>query len=613
MLTFLRGACVAAVLFVCAAPLQAQVLFHETFNNTPTGCDTSAGGGGPGTLAFPAGWLLRNVDNRTPAANVAYVNEAWEVREDFNFNVAECAAFSTSWYSPAGAADDWMWSPAVSLPAGSSRLSWRAVTYDPAYPDGYEVRVMVEPTTPTGGTGVIGNQITSSTQVFSTAAEQSSWVARSVELGAYAGQTIRVGFRNNSNDRFLLLIDDVRIEVVNDFDPALQVPSDVASGQYAKVPAFLGYPFDVQATVVNAGAQALTGVTVLGDILLDGVPVQDTASAPISLASGASQAVQAASGAYLEPGLWSFEAMVTATEGDQRAANSVQAVDLLEVTVDELTRANGVQAGVLGIGTGQGGELGNDFVLPAAAVLVGVHYTVDNYDADEDPQVPGSGDGVGELNGLTMQATIRAWDSGGNVPGTLLHTAEFVVPEDAALGPMVLEFPVERLALPAGRYLVAAVEPLGLTLALYNDSARFTANSTWVSWPTQPWTPVESFGATFAKPFRISALLAALVTQPVAENDAFAVGPAGTLAASVAGNDQLSDDGGNLFAQVSGVDIGTLQLAADGSFQYTAPAGFSGTTSFTYALCDIDADCDQATATIEVLPVVIFRDSFESN
>ena len=40
--------------------------------------------GGAGTYAFPTGWTLLNADGLTPAANVAYVNDAWERR------VCEC-------------------------------------------------------------------------------------------------------------------------------------------------------------------------------------------------------------------------------------------------------------------------------------------------------------------------------------------------------------------------------------------------------------------------------------------------------------------------------------------------------------------------------------------
>jgi hypothetical protein len=149
----------------------------------------------------PPGWTFHNVDGRTPAASVSYVNDAWIIREDFAFNVTNFAAFSTSWYEPAGASNDWMFSPPVAIGAACS-LTWNALTYDPQYPDGYQVRLC--PTT--SGTDCAGQAV-----LFSVVAENTIWTARSADLSALAGQTGYVSFRNNSNDQFLLLIDDIAI------------------------------------------------------------------------------------------------------------------------------------------------------------------------------------------------------------------------------------------------------------------------------------------------------------------------------------------------------------------------------------------------------------------
>lgn len=187
----------------------AQVLFSEDFDSIP-----GPAGGAVGTYVFPNGWLLRNVDNGTPPTQVAYVNEAWERREDFKFNIADSAAFSTSWYSPADTADDWMWTPPITLTGNNLRLKWKAVAYDRDYRDGYEVRIMQSPNVPTGGDGVMGNQVTHSTLLFSTTSEDTLWTDHEVNLNNYANQTVRIAFRNTSYDMFLLLIDDVIVENV---------------------------------------------------------------------------------------------------------------------------------------------------------------------------------------------------------------------------------------------------------------------------------------------------------------------------------------------------------------------------------------------------------------
>ena len=172
----------------------SQVFFKETFDDI-----SGSTAGGAGTYKFPPGWLLRNVDNKTPAANVAYVNEAWERREDFQNNVQDSVAFSTSWYTVASQADDWMWTPKITVPAteGDVKLKWNAKSYDPEFKEGYEVRMMVDPTEPTGGPGVIGNQLTSSVQLFSIPAENNVWTERTLSLNDYKNKTFRIAFRNN--------------------------------------------------------------------------------------------------------------------------------------------------------------------------------------------------------------------------------------------------------------------------------------------------------------------------------------------------------------------------------------------------------------------------------
>ncbi|TCC89347.1 T9SS type B sorting domain-containing protein [Pedobacter frigiditerrae] len=187
-------------------PAYGQVIFFEDFDHTngPTA-------GGAGTYVFPSGWLLFNLDGRTPNPLVNYVNQAWERRDDFSHSVIDSAAFSTSYYSPIGQADDWMWTPEITIPltSGTIRLNWNAVAQDPVYRDGYEVRIMASPNVPTGS---YGNLLGASVRVFSIAEENSSWTNREIALDAYKGQKIRIAFRNNSVDKFLLLIDDVKVE-----------------------------------------------------------------------------------------------------------------------------------------------------------------------------------------------------------------------------------------------------------------------------------------------------------------------------------------------------------------------------------------------------------------
>ncbi len=114
---------------------------------------------------------------------------------------------------------------------------------------------------PTGGTAVLGNQVTNTSVVFSVAAEQTAWASRSVRLDAFAGQSGCIGFRNDSVDTFLLVIDDIVVESIAAFDPALLGARDVPTQPYARPPAPLAFAVDLQAEVRNSGSPTLTQAT----------------------------------------------------------------------------------------------------------------------------------------------------------------------------------------------------------------------------------------------------------------------------------------------------------------------------------------------------------------
>lgn len=148
-------------------------------------------------------WTLYNVDGFTPASPVAAFANAW-IRVDrapYGGPTGNFCAGSTSWFDPAGIANRWMVSPAITLPAGSNpTLYWDAKAQDAQFPDGYEVRISTSNTQAAVSTGTV---------LFSVVEEQPTWQSRNLSLAAYAGQTVYISFRNNSNDKFLLLVDNI--------------------------------------------------------------------------------------------------------------------------------------------------------------------------------------------------------------------------------------------------------------------------------------------------------------------------------------------------------------------------------------------------------------------
>lgn len=164
----------------------AQPVFEENFNT-----------------GIPSTFVLIN-DNNTPASQVAWATEAWS-----HFNSADFGglARSTSWFSPEAVADRWLITPQITIPA-NGYLFWKAGAVDQSFADGYEVRMS------SGGT----SKSDFSTLLLSVPAEGAPMVNRAINLGAYANQQVRFAFVNNSDDKFILYIDDIKVQAISGLD-----------------------------------------------------------------------------------------------------------------------------------------------------------------------------------------------------------------------------------------------------------------------------------------------------------------------------------------------------------------------------------------------------------
>lgn len=510
-----RSRLVGAILFALAVPVvHAADIYYQPFDISPAPdtCNRGLYPDGAGSYPFPSDWQLFNVDGRTPDGQVGYINEAWEVREDFNFDVTECVAFSTSFYSPVGAADDWMWSPAIDVPAAGASLSWRAVAYDPNYRDGYQVRIK------TGAAPTLANQA-SSDIVYTNPAEETAWTARSFDLSAYAGQTVYVGFRNNSNDKFVLVVDDVR--VVDGTDLAAQSPVPAYATEYARMPPGMTITPTLAVTASNAGGLPLSNVSAIAQPMLDGAATGAAVSsiAPLaSLAAGASAPLAfGAPAAYSGTGTWSTRYTLHA---DQSANDGAPENDTIEIpgTViggNELARWEGAATGALGIGAGNGGELGVALTIPVDGWYVGAHFAISAIPPEDSSPTPSPN----LCPGFNYVVNLRVLDIGTNQPGVLIDSTEPVACEFDTDYSVDAPFVGGAHFLAAGTYVLTAVEPVnGPTLRLRLHDDRFLADTTWADWPTNPapgWSNFEDFGTNFMKTPELSLLAGAELETPI--------------------------------------------------------------------------------------------------
>lgn len=505
-----RSIAIAGVLGLIAPSAVAQQIFYEDFRpadeDGTSPCSLTSGGAG--TYPFPDGWLLRNVDNATPEAQVAYVNAAWEVRDDFGENGNQCVAFSTSWYSPPGTANDWMWTPVIAIPSTGATLSWRAKAYDPNFRDGYEVRVMVAglgSPMPGGADGAIGNQLSASTAEFSIDQENSSWTARSLSLARYAGQNIYVAFRNNTADRFLLVVDDIR--VVTD-QPNLTGNRPAELTRYTRLPTALSTATPVAVQARNNGNIALTEVIASATLLRNGLAVgTPIVSLPVpTLGVGAQVAIQfpGTLPTMNSIGEWTVRYALSCAESAREISVADNQVDATPALIGgpELARYGGNAVVLLGIGAGTGGEVGSEFDLPMATTIVGLHFEMFPFYVDEmNPD---------NWTGRSVVANLRAFDSGTGKPGDIIATT-VGIPTTLEGGKYDLPFATGARTLPAGRYVATVVEPVGGgAMPLPGHIDRFYAHSTWVIWPGIPgslWAHLEDFGSAYQRMPQVSLLL----------------------------------------------------------------------------------------------------------
>ncbi len=211
--------------------------FSENFENVTLTNNTGS---------LPAGWMQYNVDGLTPASNLSYMGtDAWVVRGSSATGGSK-AATSISWYNPAGASDDWMVTPQISVPSTNPVLSFIARAPDQQYPDGVKVYVSTTGNTVADFTGQPILTIDEAPGTFTTFG---------VALTAFAGQQVYIAFRNNSDDQFVLYIDDVNVQ---------SLPSNNVTVTTANINRFvqISTNTNITGTLQNVGGNTVTSVEI---------------------------------------------------------------------------------------------------------------------------------------------------------------------------------------------------------------------------------------------------------------------------------------------------------------------------------------------------------------
>jgi len=188
-----------------------------------------------------------DLDGNSPHPEVSWFTDAWMALELEGGNIA---AGSNSAYSPAGQADDWLISPTINIQK-NTYLVWDAMSISYNFLDSYEVYV-----------STTGNQPEDfKVKVFSTAEEMYEWQNRYIKLADYGfgDEEVYVAIRQTSNDKFLILIDNLRLFTPTEMDVTIkdvQIPASIMGG----------IEMPLRATVENVGNSQINSVEFLWQI-----------------------------------------------------------------------------------------------------------------------------------------------------------------------------------------------------------------------------------------------------------------------------------------------------------------------------------------------------------
>ena len=219
------------LLFLC-------LLTGTTFSQTYYSENFNAG-------SVPAGFVLWDADGYTVSPTLTaspydWTSSAWMIRPTGG-SLSNYWVGSPSLFTTAGAtADRWLCTPRFTIPSGATNvlLQWDAQT-DYGGESTYEIRI-----------STTDSAITSFVSILATDTDYTTWKTHGVSLQAFAGQSIRVAFRNitNSNLGYSIDIDNISVSAAPGYDMSVQTV-DMYQHNWTGA----GYGALVQGTLYNYG------------------------------------------------------------------------------------------------------------------------------------------------------------------------------------------------------------------------------------------------------------------------------------------------------------------------------------------------------------------------
>lgn len=245
-----------ASLLILTSSLVSQILFSNSFGSLSLQSYTTTSSAveyttAPTIFSIINDGFKNNIGSTTnpnkPFNVPALKSEGWAVV----YNALENDTFlvSTSWLDTLVTTNRWIITPPISNIAANTVLTWLAKSPDANFPESYEVYG-------TNKTGIlVAQDFAIGDLLFSTTSENNSWKRRSVNLSSFAGQTLRFAFRNNSNNKYQIWIDDIEvITLTNNIDGEL---TSIETPKYI----LTNSTQTISTTITNLSATVINSVT----------------------------------------------------------------------------------------------------------------------------------------------------------------------------------------------------------------------------------------------------------------------------------------------------------------------------------------------------------------
>jgi hypothetical protein len=216
----------------------AQTALSEDFNST-TG------------TALPTGWSQKNLDALPLSTQLGAFGTSMGTNAWISRGTTDRIVSSTSYYAPPGTSNDWLVSPQINIPANNYWCVFQAQTQDASYLDGFVVKLSTTDTAIASFT----------TTLLTVPAATTAWEYYAVNLAAYSGQNVRIAIINNSNDKFILNIDNFSVKVLPAKDAAVTnlTPGSETRASFTTVG---GAGITLAGTIFNYGATPITSMDI---------------------------------------------------------------------------------------------------------------------------------------------------------------------------------------------------------------------------------------------------------------------------------------------------------------------------------------------------------------